>query len=232
MQQDPGFPEFFGEAFKLCRENPLEVGAYVGVLSVFGIGVDFLTREPEFFADAPAETIVAGAFGMVAVVIILMVILSYLLVAALLRSRGEVPQAGSRFWAYIGYTIVAGLGVLLGFLLLVVPGLILMTRWIAAPGYVVGRERGITEALRDSWDLTSGKAWPIFGGIVLIFVANAMISGVFEGIALTMPTTIALIASTVSNVVANLAGAIGLAFGIAVFCLLDRNADETADVFA
>jgi hypothetical protein len=73
--------------------------------------------------------------------------------------------------------IVAGAGVLVGFVLLVVPGLILITVWsVAAPVVVLERPPGLG-ALRRSRELVRGSGWPVFGVIILLDVAVAIVAG-------------------------------------------------------
>ena len=53
---------------------------------------------------------------------------------------------------------------------MVVP-LILLTAWAAAVPAVTAERLGPIRALTRSWQLTSGKRWPLFGGFVVVFVA-------------------------------------------------------------
>ena len=54
-----------------------------------------------------------------------------------------------------------------GFLLLVVPGLFLLTIWIAVIPAIVLEGRGIGESFGRSHDLVRGNGWNVFGVIVL-----------------------------------------------------------------
>ena len=72
----------------------------------------------------------------------------------------------------IGITIIATAGASLGALLLLVPGLMLMTMWwVAVPAAVVERT-GVIESLRRSAELTNGYRWKIFGVIVVIYIGQ------------------------------------------------------------
>lgn len=76
----------------------------------------------------------------------------------------------SRAWPLACTAVVANLGMFAGFLLLVVPGVILGVAWIVA-GPVVGQEGcGVRRALRRSADLTKGHRGPILGLVVIWFV--------------------------------------------------------------
>lgn len=70
----------------------------------------------------------------------------------------------------IAVSILAGLGIGIGFLLLIVPGLILLTLWsVAAPVLVIERP-GVLGAFGRSRELVRGYGWPVFGTIVLVFL--------------------------------------------------------------
>jgi hypothetical protein len=70
----------------------------------------------------------------------------------------------------IAVSILAGLGIGIGFLLLIVPGLFLLTFWsVVAPVTVIERP-GVFAAFGRSWALVRGYGWPVFGTIVLVFL--------------------------------------------------------------
>ncbi len=77
--------------------------------------------------------------------------------------------------------IVAGIGVVVGFVLLIVPGLILITIWsVAAPVMVLERP-GVFQALGRSRELVRGSGWAVFG---VIFVLDILVVIVGSGIEL------------------------------------------------
>lgn len=78
--------------------------------------------------------------------------------------------------------IVAGIGILLGFILLVVPGLFLLTIWaLAAPAVVIER-KGVMGALDRSRELVRGHGWQVFAVIVVLFLVNLVLGGVVQAI--------------------------------------------------
>jgi uncharacterized membrane protein len=77
-----------------------------------------------------------------------------------------------RFLPLIGLAFVAGFLVVLGLILLIIPGLILYTMWfVGVPACVVER-RGPWTSLRRSRELTKGYRWKLFGLALLLLVAN------------------------------------------------------------
>ena len=75
--------------------------------------------------------------------------------------------------------IVAGIGVYIGFILIIVPGLFLATVWsVAAPVVVLERPGGL-RALRRSRELVRGNGWRVFGVVfVMVFLVGLLASGV------------------------------------------------------
>lgn len=70
----------------------------------------------------------------------------------------------------IGAAFLAFAGIAVGFVLLVVPGLYLLTQWaVIAPAIVVERQ-GVIDAFGRSRELVRGKAWPVFWTILIAFV--------------------------------------------------------------
>lgn len=81
----------------------------------------------------------------------------------------------------IGLSIVLGIAVGIGFILIIVPGLFLMTIWaVAAPSLVIERN-GVFAAFGRSRELVRGNGWQVFGVILVVLVlgiAVAVIVGV------------------------------------------------------
>jgi hypothetical protein len=67
-------------------------------------------------------------------------------------------------------SILAGIGIAIGFVLIIVPGLILLTFWsLIVPSIVVGGE-GVFGSFSKSWRTVRGYAWHVFGTYVLVFL--------------------------------------------------------------
>jgi hypothetical protein len=70
----------------------------------------------------------------------------------------------------IGAGILAGLAIAVGLLLLIVPGLYLMTIWSVIIPVIVLEGRPVMESFGRSRELVSGNGWNVFGVIVLSFL--------------------------------------------------------------
>jgi hypothetical protein len=86
------------------------------------------------------------------------------------------------FWPLVAVSILFGLGVGLGFILLIIPGLFLLVIWsVVAPVTVLERP-GAFRAFGRSRALVRGNGWNVFGVILLVFLSVVVVS-VAAGIA-------------------------------------------------
>jgi hypothetical protein len=84
------------------------------------------------------------------------------------------------FGSLILVAFIASIGIVIGFVLLIVPGLILLTIWsVAAPVVVLERPPGLG-ALARSRNLVRGNGWQAFGVIFILTVLIAIVSGAIE----------------------------------------------------
>jgi hypothetical protein len=84
------------------------------------------------------------------------------------------------FGSLILVALIANVGILIGFVFLIVPGLILLTIWsVAAPVVVLERPPGLG-ALSRSRALVRGNGWQAFGVIFILTVLIAIVSGAIE----------------------------------------------------
>lgn len=91
-------------------------------------------------------------------------------VGALVRSVEPV------FWRLLAVSLLFGIGVGIGFVLLIVPGLILMVMWAVVAPVMVLERPGVFEAFRRSREYVRGNGWNVFGVFVLVFVAVIVVS--------------------------------------------------------
>jgi hypothetical protein len=97
---------------------------------------------------------------------------------------GELFSAAAPFiLALIGFGVLFGIAVTIGFVLLIVPGLILITFWsVGAPAIVV-EGIGPIEAFGRSWRLVRGNAWSVFGTLLVVLLIVIGIGIVLAAIA-------------------------------------------------
>jgi hypothetical protein len=137
----------------------------------------------------------------------------------LLRSVAPV------FWQLLAIAILFGIAVAIGFVLLIVPGLILLTIWsVTAPAQVIER-RGVFASFGRSRELVRGYGWPVFGTIVLVFLLALAVNIVAAIIAAPFGDALAAILGWVaSTLVAPLAA---LTSSVLYFSLREAHGEAT-----
>ena len=76
---------------------------------------------------------------------------------------------------------VAGIAIGIGFVLLIVPGLFLLTIWALVAPVVVIERKGVMASLERSRELVRGHGWQVFAVIVVLLLLNLVLSGVVAG---------------------------------------------------
>jgi hypothetical protein len=171
-------------------------------LIVQGVGLEMLTSS---YDDSPdvAETLVPSIVEFLVVAPIVAAICIYALhqIAAGERpSAGEVFVAGfEAFTPLFGAVLLAALGIALGFVIFILPGIYLAVRWYFVPQAVVIEGARGAGALLRSAQVVTGSWWRTFG---LVLLANIAI--VIPGLILVLP--FGAIAESTDRAVWQLAG--------------------------
>ncbi len=193
--------EILGDAFALYRrhwQNLIVIVAVVAIPLSFAqvLIADVWIREGltrEELRDG-AEVVVDGAFiaGALASLVggIVAILMWVVLAGAITRAAAgtflgrdlEIGQSYryglSRFWSIVLIGVLSALAIVGGFILLVIPGFIVLTHLTCAiPALVIEDRRG-TAALRRSWDLVRGRGWPVFGTIVVAGLITGLVNTV------------------------------------------------------
>ena len=79
--------------------------------------------------------------------------------------------------------IIAGIGIVIGFVLIIIPGLFLITIWSVAAPVVVLEHPGALAALKRSRELVSGNGWQVFGVILVLYIVVGVVSFIIEAAA-------------------------------------------------
>jgi len=124
----------------------------------------------------------AGVIGLIFAEII-DIAAAFLLQAALVKAVQDVRDGrvdldlGQTYRAAVpfilpvaGASILAAIGIVIGFALLIVPGLILLTFWcLIVPCIVIGGA-GVFASFGQSMRTVRGHAWNVFGTLILVFL--------------------------------------------------------------
>ena len=106
-------------------------------------------------------------------------------------SFGDFFSAGERFLPYIAMSFLKSLAIVVGLLLLVVPGIIVGLGFANAPFFVIDQRHGPIEALKASWEVSEGQKGNLFvlalaevGLMLLGFIACCL--GMFVAVPVMM----------------------------------------------
>lgn len=193
----PGAP--ISAAFRLYAKYPLLfLGLAAGVIVPYDLIVLALTGAGPVTRDEGSVTaqIAVGLLDW----ILIAPLVSALHVHAVDAARGgETPSFGPVFRkglavlpVVVAATIMSGLGIALGLLALIVPGVILLLRWAVVAQAAAIEDGGWIEALRRSADLASGSYGRIFVFVLLTgFIVGIPVTAVASLFATTEGTTAA-----------------------------------------
>jgi hypothetical protein len=99
-------------------------------------------------------------------------------------STGELLSSATPFiLPLIGAGILAGLAIGIGLILLIVPGLILLTIWAVIAPAIVVEKSPVMDSFGRSRELVRGNGWQVFGAIVVAFLIVIVGGVVFTAIA-------------------------------------------------
>lgn len=101
---------------------------------------------------------------------------------------GDMFTIFPRLPAYLGASIIAGVAVCVGLVLLIVPGIYMLIRLSLVPWVIIDENAGPIEALQRSWDLTRGRAIDLFiFGLLVLGILIAGILALFVGLFVAIP---------------------------------------------
>jgi len=97
------------------------------------------------------------------------------------------------FFRYIGCSILYGLAILGGLILLIIPGIIIGIRLQFGYYFLIDKKMGPVEALKASWGATRGQTWDLFL-FTLVTIAINIIGVLLLGLGLIITIPVTLIA--------------------------------------
>ena len=145
------------------------------------------------------------------------IVAAYFLIVPMLRRAGlHTRSDADAFLPFIGLSVLSALGVLLGFIAFIIPGLFVMARWSIAQPLLVGQGTGVMESLGESWERTRGNEFSIIVAAlalalapIVVMIATAVF---FEE---TSPVRI-----VVTQLASSAMSAIFLGMGVAIYGLM------------
>ena len=186
--------------FKALRNNPVQfllltlIGSGIPVMLfslwplLLGMGEGINMYDPTWAEDIEWEGIIGPAIAFYLIFILFTIVMYGALVQMsvdALNDRdvqvGSSLRTGLRlFFPLLGISILAMIGITIGFVLLIIPGVFLLLGWMLSTQVRIIEGGTVTGALSRSWTLSKGyKRW-ILLMIIIFSVLGAVIGLVFQ----------------------------------------------------
>lgn len=203
-----------GETVNLLRSNGGLALAALGVMTVIGVASDLY----------PSATRLVN-FASIFVNLFLQYQISLALLGHYDLLHGYSGQR--RIWALLGLNILSGLGIVLGMILFIIPGIYLMVRWSASVPALIAEEVGVTESMGRSAQAVEGRFWHVLGALLVIW--TICILGV--AVAVLMPENQSLVVSLITNLFISVGLIAGWHLAVAIYAGR-QHGNRLAEVFA
>ena len=187
-----------GEALDLYKRF---FGRFVGTAAIVFVVLDLLSA----ITDRAAGTSVTSDLLWTLIALVVSFVGAFWLQGALIEAVRDVRDGRAdltipelyertrpRLPALLAAGIVAGLGIAIGLVLLIVPGLYLLTRWCLIPAVIVIEKRGAGESFDRSWQLTRGFGWTVFGSLVVAYLLYVIGQGLLRALFAPLPNFAAI----------------------------------------
>jgi hypothetical protein len=99
----------------------------------------------------------------------------------------------------IAFGILFGIGVGVGLIVIIIPGLILITWWSVGAPAIVAEGAGPIEAFGRSWRLVKGNAWSVFGALLVTLIIVLLVQIVLGAIANPIGNGAIVVANVISG---------------------------------
>ena len=111
------------------------------------------------------------------IVAIMMVVLEYKVAHGKTPTLGDVWQDSKKYiWRLLGLGIVVGVLAVVGLILLIVPGVIVISRYFLSPFAMIDKDLSIGEAMKESERISKGRwgsIWSVIGVTILISIIGS-----------------------------------------------------------
>lgn len=166
MTKAPTFsiPDALATGWQITKKEFQLILSLTAIYSLLTLGPDLVAMQIQKNSALPSL-----AYGVNVAGWLLDIILTIGYIKALLRiydkkktSLSQLFEVDDVFWSFIGTNLLSGLAVILGLVLLIIPGIILAIRFQFAPFLVIEHKMRPIEAMKTSWKMTEGLGWQLF----------------------------------------------------------------------
>lgn len=165
----------------------LLIGVISGVLGQVG------SFDEKTVVDVGMIIALAGVFvSVVGQILMKMGTISFALKAHDAPEHAKVVDlwAPEMFWKYFLASLLVGLIVIVGLILLIVPGIIWGLRYAFVPYLIIDRKLPVMDALRESARITLGHKWQLLGLVIVFALLNILGAiALLVGLLVTIPVT-------------------------------------------
>jgi hypothetical protein len=98
-----------------------------------------------------------------------------------------VNEALPYIWSVAGASILAGIAITIGLILIIVPGLFLITIWAVIIPVIVIERSGVLASFGRSRELVRGRGWHVFGTLVIVYIIMLVVNIILGLIFSTLP---------------------------------------------
>jgi hypothetical protein len=107
-------------------------------------------------------------------------------------SLGDTVQAARPYVGRVaGASILAGIGIAIGLVLVIIPGLFLLTIWCLIVPVIVLENASVGQSFGRSQQLVKGYGWHVFGTLVLVFLILIVVNIVISVVLSALPQELA-----------------------------------------
>lgn len=146
--------QLFGELANQLRSNALLAISAVVVMAIASLAI-------ETYVQA-GSMILEGFVNLIA---------QYYVSRFALSAAGLLPaDAPGRFGSYWGMNIITNIAIVVGTLLLTLPGVYLGARWFIATPIILAEDKTAGEGMSDSWEIMQPSVWSLVGAILVLGV--------------------------------------------------------------
>ena len=173
----PGVGSSYSNGWQQLKKYFLELLLITVIGMVIGVPLGLFRVDAE---TAGAGAAVLGIFGLAYSLLLVQPVDYGVSFANLRAARGDKLEIKDMFEAFKNYVnvvlanLLAGAIIVIGLVLLIVPGIIFACKLAFIPYLVIDRKMEAIEAVKESWRMTGGHAWKVFFiGILAVLLAIA-----------------------------------------------------------